>query len=79
MVIIDAVKGVCVQTETVLRQALDEMIVPICMINKLDRLILELKLSPEDIYRKLNSHLIALNSVIRKYNTKLYWGCGTST
>lgn len=53
VVILDGINGVCVQTETVLRQAFDEMIVPVCMINKIDRLIFELKLGPEDFYQKL--------------------------
>lgn len=71
IVIIDAVKGVCVQTETVLQQALSEMIQPVCMINKLDRLIMELKLTPEEIYRKIESHLRSLNNVILRYNKKM--------
>lgn len=61
----------CVQTETVLRQAFDEMIVPVCMINKIDRLIFELQLKPEDFYQKLYNHVIVLNSAIRTYNKKM--------
>jgi elongation factor 2 len=50
LVVVDYVEGVCVQTETVLRQALGEKIRPVVMINKVDRGLLELQSTGEDMY-----------------------------
>lgn len=68
LVVVDAVEGVCVQTETVLRQAMQEKIRPILMINKVDRAIFELKLSPEEMYQRFLKVIEVVNSVISTYN-----------
>jgi len=68
LVVVDCVEGVCVQTETVLRQALTERIRPVVFINKVDRAILELQLDPEEAYQAFNKTLQNVNVVIATYN-----------
>jgi elongation factor 2 len=50
LVVVDCIEGVCVQTETVLRQALSERIRPVLTVNKMDRCFLELMMDPEEAY-----------------------------
>jgi len=49
-VVVDCIEGVCVQTETVLRQALTERIRPVLTVNKMDRCFLELQIDGEEAY-----------------------------
>jgi elongation factor 2 len=67
VVVVDYVEGVCVQTETVLRQALGEKIKPCLMINKIDRGILELLVDGEDMYQKFLRVIESANVVISTY------------
>jgi len=69
IVVIDAVEGVAVQTETVLRQALAEQVKPILYINKMDRCIFELQLSAEEIYQKLVKMIESVNCIISTYKS----------
>merc|ERR1711912_14054 len=68
LVVMDCVEGVCVQTETVLRQALQERVKPVCMINKVDRIILELQAELEDTYLNFVKILENANVIIATYN-----------
>uniref|UniRef100_A0A8D3B3C6 Elongation factor-like 1 n=1 Tax=Scophthalmus maximus TaxID=52904 RepID=A0A8D3B3C6_SCOMX len=63
VVIVDAVEGVCPQTQVVLRQAWLENIRPVLVINKMDRLIMELKLTPQEAYTHLQKILEQVNAV----------------
>ncbi len=67
IVVVCAVEGAMPQTETVLRQALRERVKPLLFINKVDRLIRELKLTPEEIMERFTKHISNVNSLIRKY------------
>lgn len=67
LVVIDCVEGVCVQTETVLRQALMERIKPVLMINKMDRALLELQLEQEKAYENFAKSIESANVVIATY------------
>merc|ERR1719310_1962720 len=68
LVVMDCVEGVCVQTETVLRQALQERVKPVVMINKMDRIILELQAELEDTYLNFVKILENANVIIATYN-----------
>lgn len=61
-----AVEGIMPQTETVLRQALKEKVKPILFINKVDRLIKELKLTPEMMQERFVKIINKLNELISK-------------
>ena len=67
IVVVDAVEEVMVQTETVTRQALEERVKPVLFINKLDRLIRELKLTPSEIQDKVLRIIRDFNSLIEIY------------
>lgn len=64
LVVVDCVDGICVQTETVLRQAIAERIKPTLVLNKLDRSLLELKAPIQEIET-------ALRQKIENFNQKL--------
>jgi elongation factor 2 len=68
LVVVDCVEGVCVQTETVLRQALAERIKPVMTVNKLDRAFLELQLPSEDMYIAFVKHCENVNVLIATYH-----------
>ena len=67
LVVVDAVEGPMTQTETVLMQALRERVKPILFINKVDRLIKEIKLTPAEIQAKFAKIIMRVNRLIQKY------------
>lgn len=64
VVVIDAVEEVKAQTETVVRQALEERVKPILFINKVDRLVTELQLSPENIQNRFTHIMDNFNNLV---------------
>jgi elongation factor 2 len=71
LVVVDCIEGVCVQTETVLRQAINERIKPVLFMNKLDRIFNELHMEDEDTYIKLRNTIESVNVVISSYEDDL--------
>lgn len=71
LVVVDTIEGVCVQTETVLRQALQERIRPVLHVNKVDRALLELQMEPEEIYQTFSRTIENVNVIISTYNDEL--------
>lgn len=67
VVLVDVVEGVCSQTVTVLRQCWTENLKPILVLNKIDRLITELKFSAEEAYDHLQRVIENVNSVIGSF------------
>ncbi|KAL7678210.1 hypothetical protein ACOME3_004436 [Neoechinorhynchus agilis] len=67
LVVVDCVSGVCVQTETVLRQAIAERIKPILFLNKMDRALLELQLEQEELYQTFQRIVESVNVIIATY------------
>lgn len=65
-VVLDSVSGIETQTITVLRQALQERVKPVLVINKFDRLIFELQLEPEEIYQRLEKMIDDVNCLIQE-------------
>ncbi|XP_043200256.1 eukaryotic translation elongation factor 2-like [Amphibalanus amphitrite] len=68
LVVVDCVSGVCVQTETVLRQAIAERIKPVLFMNKMDRALLELQLEQEDLYQTFQRIVESVNVIIATYS-----------
>jgi elongation factor 2 len=66
VLVVDAVEGVMPQTETVLRQALKERVKPVLFINKVDRLITEMHVTPEDMQKKFVKVVMDINNLIAK-------------
>jgi elongation factor 2 len=67
LVVVDCVEGVAVQTGTVLRQAMAERVKPVLMVNKVDRALLELQLSGEEIYQNMVRAIENVNVIIESY------------
>merc|ERR1712142_1093153 len=67
LVVVDCVSGVCVQTETVLRQAIMERIRPVLFMNKMDLALLTLQLEKEDLYQTFQRIIENVNVIVGTY------------
>ncbi|BBL45844.1 translation elongation factor aEF-2 [Nanobdella aerobiophila] len=74
IVVVDFVDGIMPQTESVLRTALKEYVKPVLFINKADRAITELKLSPQQIMERIGNIVIEVNRLIEKYTPQEFKG-----
>ncbi|HKZ45346.1 MAG TPA: GTP-binding protein, partial [archaeon] len=72
IVLVDPVEGIMPQTETVFRQALRERVKPVLFINKTDRLIKELKMTPEMMMKRFEDVIREVNILIQKYAEEAY-------
>ncbi len=70
LVVVDAVEGVMVQTEVVTQQALAERVRPVLIINKVDRLITEMRMKPDDAYEQFKKIIKEFNTLIETYAPK---------
>ncbi|KAI8639766.1 P-loop containing nucleoside triphosphate hydrolase protein [Parasitella parasitica] len=69
LVLIDVVEGVCTQTVSVLRQAWIDKVRPVLVFNKMDRLIVELQMTPNEAYIHINKILEQVNAVMATFFT----------
>jgi elongation factor 2 len=72
LVVVDAVEGTMPQTETVLRQALRENVKPVLFINKVDRLINELKVDAQEMQIRLGKVIDHVNKLIKNMRPDRY-------
>lgn len=71
-VLVDAVEGVCIQTHAVLRQAWEEKLEMCLVVNKIDRLILELELDPHDAYSRIVSIVSNVNMIVSSFESERF-------
>ncbi|MBI4149364.1 elongation factor EF-2 [Candidatus Woesearchaeota archaeon] len=72
VVLVCASEGIMPQTETVLKQALRERVKPVLFINKTDRLITEIKLTPEQMQERFIKIITEFNRLIERIAEKGY-------
>ncbi|KAJ1378438.1 Translation elongation factor EFTu-like, domain 2 [Sesbania bispinosa] len=72
LLLVDAVEGVHIQTHAVLRQCWIERLSPCLVLNKLDRLITELKLTPSEAYTRLLRIVHEVNGIVSAYKSQKY-------
>ncbi|KAK1744970.1 116 kDa U5 small nuclear ribonucleoprotein component [Skeletonema marinoi] len=70
--VVDAIEGIMLHTEMLLRQIISEGLPLVLIINKIDRLVLELKLPPDDMYHKLRNVIDSVNAYVSHHSNGRY-------
>lgn len=70
LVVVDCVEGAMVQTETVLRQAMAELIKPVLFLNKVDRCVFELEVNAETMYQTFLNTIEKINIIVSTYSSE---------
>lgn len=67
VIVVDAIEGIMVQTETVTRQAMMELVRPVLFVNKVDRLLRERRLTGRKTAEEINRVVREFNAMLGKY------------
>ncbi len=67
IIVVDAIEGLMVQTETVTRQAMKELVRPVLLVNKVDRLITEKRFSARKVAEEVSKVVREFNAMLGKY------------
>ncbi|MFX1262961.1 MAG: GTP-binding protein [Promethearchaeota archaeon] len=67
IIVVDVIEGIMVQTETVTRQAMSELVRPVLFVNKVDRLIKEKRLNAKRVAEEVNKTVREFNAMLGKY------------
>ena len=68
LLIVDVVEGIMAQTSITLKQAMEERLQIILVLNKVDRLIIDLKLTAEEIQKRIGNIIASVRNNCKKYN-----------
>ncbi|KAL7712479.1 Elongation factor 2 [Entamoeba marina] len=68
LIVVDCLRSIDTQIQSILRQTYVERVQPIIFINTIDRMVLELKQSPEDIYQTIYQSIGKINTIISTFN-----------
>lgn len=67
IIVVDVIEGIMVQTETVTRQAMNELVRPVLFVNKVDRLFKERRLKARRVAEEINKTVREFNAMLGKY------------
>ncbi|KAL7497726.1 hypothetical protein ACHAWT_009323 [Skeletonema menzelii] len=63
ILVVDAVEGICARTHSLLREAYLHQLVPVLVVNKVDRLCMDLGLDPSEAYVRIRELIESMNAV----------------